>query len=72
MRVPRNINTAWQTFNAWQHRKVIDEVVFSYPMDPLGIDYHSTPTSFTPHKVTIFSGTFASAVSATKIPKGLL
>jgi hypothetical protein len=72
MRVNRKVNVNLQTFQAWQHRQVIDDVVDAYPMDPLGIDYQSTPTDFTPHTIAVPSGLFASGVTATSVPKGLL
>lgn len=73
MRVPRPVNTALQTFNAWQHRKVVDEVVKASDIQNAFTTQWTDPDrSFTPHKVTASSGDSASAVTANTPEKGLL
>lgn len=74
MIVPRNVNVALQTFNAWQHRKVIDENSKVNSVQEAFSTLWTDPdgSSFTPHGITTTSGTYASAVTANKPSEGLL
>lgn len=73
MRVPRHVNVAWQTFNAWQHRKVIDEnVKASDIQNAYEAQWKDPNRDFTPHKITMTSGAWAAGVEPTSVSKGLL
>ena len=73
MRVPRKVNTALQCFNAWSHRKNIDEVVKASDIqNAFTTQWHDPNRDFTPHKVTITSPSYAGGASANNENKGLL
>ena len=73
MRVPRKINVSLQTFNAWQHRKVIDEnVKASNVQNAYSVYWQDPNTSFTPHTVTVTSGEYAAAATANDPVRGML
>lgn len=74
MRVPRHVNVALQTFNAWQHRKVVDENVKASDIQNAYTTLWKDPDrdDFTPHKITMTSGAWSAGVEATSASKGLL
>lgn len=70
MRVKRDINVALQHFNAWQHRKVIDEVMMTHNAKFPDLTVVE-PKVFTPHSVTATSGVSRSAVTANVAERGM-
>lgn len=74
MRVPRYVNTALQSFNAWQHREVIDSVVKASDIQNAYSTLWKQPDGrrFTQYGVTITSGSYASAATANLGDKGIL
>lgn len=73
MRVPRKVNVAWQTFQAWSHRYNIDsQVKANDVMNAYSIDWKNPNHDFTPHKVTTSSGVYAAGATADYTPQGLL
>lgn len=74
MRVPRKVNVGLQAFQAWQHRKVVDEVVKASDIQNAYTTLWTDPDGhqFTPHKVTDTSGSYASSVTANNPETGLL
>lgn len=73
MRVPRKVNQALQCFNAWQHRKVIDDNVKASDIQNAFTTQWKDPNrDFSPHTVTIPSGCYASAAEANERNYGLL
>lgn len=73
MRVPRKVNVAWQTFNAWQHRINIDPLAKPTSVqDAFTAQWEQSDHDFTPHKVTVSSGSFASRATANQENEGVL
>lgn len=74
MKVPRLVNVALQNFNAWQHRKVVDDNAKVNKVQQAFTTLWTDPdgSSFTPHGVTISSGDYASSATANKPDCGLI
>lgn len=73
MRVPRRVNVAWQTFNAWQHRNNIDKIVKASDIQNAFTTQWKNPNrDFTPHKVTVSSPDWASGSQPLRENPGLL
>lgn len=74
MRVPRYVNTALQTFRAWQWRQNIDANVKASDVQNAMTAYWEQPDGhkFTPHGVTTASGAYASRATANDENQGIL
>ena len=73
MRVPRKINVSLQTFKAWTYRTTVDPLEKPSDLrDALEVHWEEPDKTFTPHAITISSGSWAAGDRPNYDNKGLL